>query len=111
MLKSGTDWGWNTWRAVKITVRIYTVRTTVRPNMYGTGRQDQSQVPYEKRLTQHYICGPGVGEGRYSANAVEYGTLCKQYGTIKERYDTAFKNTATSNIATVAYGTSTVCNK
>ena len=70
----------------------------------------KNKVPYQRRVTQYYICGPGVGAGWYAANAVEYCTLSKRYDTIKEQYDTAFRNTATSNIATVAYGTRTVFN-
>ena len=34
----------------------------------------------------------------------------KRYYITNERYNTAIKNTATSNIATVAYGTRNVCN-
>ena len=47
--------------------------------------------------------------GKYADNAVEYCTETR-YFTFFERYDTAFKTTAMSNIATIAYRTRTVFN-
>ena len=48
--------------------------------------------------------------GFYAANAVEYGTFVYGILQFKEQYNTAFNNTARSNIATVAYRTRTVFN-
>jgi hypothetical protein len=53
---------------------------------------------------------PGVGAGFNAANAVEYGTDIYTILQFRERYNTAFKNTAKSNITTFAYRTRTVCN-
>jgi hypothetical protein len=65
---------------------------------------------YYSRLRTLHFTWPGVGAGRYAANAVEYCTVL-MYDALRERYNTATKNTATLNITTEAYRTRTVCNK
>ena len=60
--------------------------------------------------TQCTVCVAWSWCGLNAANAVEYGTEIYGILQFRERYNTAFKNTAKSNIATVAYRTRTVCN-
>ncbi len=55
----------------------------------------------------HFMCGLELVR-EFAADAVEYGTELYGILHIKERYNTAFRNMAKSNIATVAYRTRTV---
>ncbi len=60
--------------------------------------------------TQCTVCVAWSWCGFYAANAVEYGTFVYCILQFTEQYNTAFNNTARSNIATFAYRTRTVFN-
>jgi hypothetical protein len=59
--------------------------------------------------TMHCMCGLELVRV-YAANAVEYCTFVYCILQFNEQYNTAFNNTARSNIATFAYRTRTVFN-